>query len=542
MAGFGCRPRVYDDTWTVVGNLSLRAPGDVRALLRYSPFRPVVNVSYALDYAMWVMRPFGFHLTSVVLHMVTVALVFWVAAVATDDWRRRDGERAGSVSPTVVGCMTAALFAVHPIMTQAVGYVSGRSEVLCAVFFSLGLFSIRAALVRDRLAWALPSVAAVILAAGSKEVGVMLPFVSFAWDRLLLAPVVGPDRRRLRWLPVALMVPAVIVAIVRLAVFIGIEPLTSAPYSAYVMSQLRGVWRYVLTIVVPVNQSLVHAVEPRTGIDTPTVFSALALCASIVLAALGRRREPLVALGVAWFLLVLLPSSVVPLEEVVAEQRVYLASAGLFLAASAGAARLYASRAARSRAWRAVAIAVCVMVLASLVTLTIKRNATWADPVTLWQDAVRNAPASWRAHFGLGNALAEAGNCHDAIPELTRAAELSPRPQTFMNLATCFAADRRLDDAASAYGAALAIEPGYAPAHFNLALLALGAGDRATAQRHFLQAIPTDSRDDPWRALLLRTYMEVIHDPALTLEMCRRLSEVAASTPGLDECFRRARQ
>lgn len=72
-------PFVYDDLATVISNPSLRAPSNVQGLLHQTAFRPVTNLSYAIDYAIWGLRPFGFHVTSVIWHMLNVALLFWVA-------------------------------------------------------------------------------------------------------------------------------------------------------------------------------------------------------------------------------------------------------------------------------------------------------------------------------------------------------------------------------------------------------------------------------------------------------------------------------
>src|SRR5262249_4743471 len=156
----------YDDKLTVIRNPSLRTPGNVGGLLGQSVFRPVVNLSYALDYSLWGLRPFGFHLSSVLCHMLNVALLFWVASMATEDWRRRHATPPASISADTVALIAASLLAVHPMMTEAVGYVSGRSEVLCSVFMAACLLALRAALAHDRGAWVGPGLVAWALAAG----------------------------------------------------------------------------------------------------------------------------------------------------------------------------------------------------------------------------------------------------------------------------------------------------------------------------------------------------------------------------------------
>ena len=115
-------PFVYDDYHTVVANTSIQSVANLRAMVLHDVKRPIVNVSYAIDRALWGPAPLGFHVTNVLLHMLNVVLLFHLALRG---WRA-----TGSAA-----FAAAALFAVHPMMTEAVGYISGRSELLCATFF-----------------------------------------------------------------------------------------------------------------------------------------------------------------------------------------------------------------------------------------------------------------------------------------------------------------------------------------------------------------------------------------------------------------------
>src|SRR4029077_13055883 len=118
-------PFVYDDHRLVLENGSLAHLADLRGIVLHDLTRPLTNLSYALDFAVWGTRPFGFHLTNVLLHLLNVVLLFRVALGMADPSGR----------PTVVAAVAATLFAVHPMLTESVGYVSSRSEILCAAFF-----------------------------------------------------------------------------------------------------------------------------------------------------------------------------------------------------------------------------------------------------------------------------------------------------------------------------------------------------------------------------------------------------------------------
>ena len=131
-------PFIYDDHQVVVDNPSIRHLFDLRFIVLYRVTRPFVNLSYAIDRAVWGPQPFGFHATNVLLHMLNVALLFQLARRLADDRAARS-----MTSSPVVAFAAATLFAVHPLMTEAVGYISGRAEVLCATFFLLGLLCAR---------------------------------------------------------------------------------------------------------------------------------------------------------------------------------------------------------------------------------------------------------------------------------------------------------------------------------------------------------------------------------------------------------------
>ena len=133
-------PFVYDDYVSVVENPSIHPPLYLQSVLLYKATRPLVNASYAIDRAMWGPQPFGFHLTSVLLHMLNVALTFLLAWRLTEDGQQKTGTAA---QPQVAAFAAASLFAAHPLMTEAVGYISGRSEVLCATFFLSALLTAR---------------------------------------------------------------------------------------------------------------------------------------------------------------------------------------------------------------------------------------------------------------------------------------------------------------------------------------------------------------------------------------------------------------
>ncbi len=538
-------PFVYDDRATVLDNPSLADLRNWRFVLVYSLFRPLVNVSYALDAAVWGLRPFGFHLTNVVLHALNGWLFFHVARHAYEDSRRRQGQPVDAPRAALAAFAGAALWAVHPVMTEAVGYVSGRSEVLCATFFLSAWLLVRRGLVDRRPVRLVAGGVALLAALASREVAVAFPFVFFLYDWLCLGRTAEERRRRVwRWhLPAMSFV--VLAAIARLLTLVFAErPLGDSPWHT-LLTQTTVVVRYLWLLVLPVGQSIVHPVRQVTQVGDPAFLAA----ATVVAGAVGwawrtRRRAPLAALGMGWFLFVLLPSSsAVALRESMAEHRVYLASAGVFLVAGAvfasGAGDGGGQRRPPRRRDRGLRLGLAAL-LAVLALLTVERNRVWSDPVRLWAEAAARAPAYWEAHYALGDALRDAGRCAEAVDAYRAVLALRPgHRDAWNNLGICLAESGNPAGARQAFERALAIDPGFARAETNLGNLALMERDPVRARAHFERALALDPRNITARRQLAALFETAFGDPAAAARLCREILALAPGTPGAADCVAR---
>lgn len=532
-------PFVYDDYDTVVANPSLVDPANLQFVVVHSPFRPVVNVSYAIDRVLWGTQPFGFHLTNVILHALVVALLYALSKVAVADARGRTGasNRAGDAWEDRWWAFTAAaVFAVHPLMSEAVGYVSGRSEVLCAVFFVGALLVARVALRRGGMAWAGAGVLW-LLALLSKEVALAFPLVLLAYDWLVL-PDSASNRRERLW---RLYLPCVV-----LLSFAGAYRLSRASGPVSTEAPLRNlwtqsivIWRYIALALAPVNQSIMHSVHRVTSlVDAKALVAVSGLVAVIVAVVLARRTRPLVSFGLLWFLAVIAPSSsVVALREGMAEHRVYLASAGLFLAITAIVSEAFSRARARPRWAYGAGLAA---VLAGLGVWTVGRNQVWRDPARLWREATVHAAGMWEPHYALADVLRESGDCPSAIPEYQTVVKMRPQHRdAHTNLGICLAQAGRWDEAETALRRALDIDPAFARGYTNLGALALTMGDEESAREAYRRAIEVEPGNVLARMQLARLYETVFGDFHAAARMCGEARALAPATPGVAECVER---
>jgi tetratricopeptide (TPR) repeat protein len=315
----------------------------------------------------------------------------------------------------------------------------------------------------------------------------MLPFVLFAGDRLVLGGTPAEKRWRLR-VHVPLMTLCVIGAGARAWLYQHVEYASAAHWGwRRGLVEFDVAARYLGLLAVPWSQSLVHAVNPITSMVDLRIGLALGILGLIAWAGSAmRQRQPLVPFGIYWFLLLLVPSAALAVlsdgGELMAEHRVYLASCGLFTAAGSLAAALLERLegvSARKGAYGAFGAIVAVLLL-----LTIARNNTWSDPVTLWEDAASHAPTTYIAQYGVGDAYRSTGDCESALPWYQRAVPLEPQLiDAYIGEATCLGELGRLDEAT------VALRQGIAMARLDprplvlLARLEAARGNPAEARR-----------------------------------------------------------
>ena len=544
-------PFVYDDFRLIVENSTLATPTNVQAIVWHDITRPVVNLSYALDAAIWGLRPLGFHLTNVLLHAVNVVLVFLFAlALARDDRAGRlpdgDAESIGQESADEAACRLVAivcglLFAVHPMLSQAVGYISARSDLLCATFVLLTFLAARRFFLGGGFAWAAAAFVSWLLGLGAKEVAAMLPLALLAYDVLVLPRLVSGRRRAVLHIPLLMMVVTAVA--LRVWVLRRIEYEAGSGFDwtlAFVaVDAFRG---YLQLLLWPAGQTIFHALAPIVQPFDLRVIVSLTLFGGLFALAWSLRRvSSLLLFGLLWFVLFLAPSSalfVLGRGEALAEHRVYLASAGVFLvvAASLGVVLGGISREATALRW-AILGAVGVVAL-QLGGRTLLRNAVWADPVTLWREAAQRAPEHWLPHLMLGETLRIRSGCSEAEPEYRMAIHYAPEETfAYTKLGGCLIERRAFDEAEMVFVQLRQVAPASAEGPTGLAIIAMAKGAPRYSRSYLQEALVRDPAAVLPRQLLAT--LEEPRDPAAALRLCREIKKLAPYTPGNEECIRR---
>ncbi len=373
--------------------------------------RPLLKFTYTLNWTSG-LGLFGFHLVNVGLHAANAVMLFFLAT------------RIGGPSVSrFAALLPALLFAVHPVQTEAVTYISGRSASLMAFFYLGSLLAwLRGRERGSRFLLYVVSPILFLLAAASKEVALTLPFA------LILCEAVR--RERTGWKE-ALRAQAVhwgllaALAVLFLA-HAGYGRLLEACFdirgaAANLLTQVHGIGYLLSRLVMPHALNIDPDLPVFSGGSPVLLPEALLLAALLAAGIFGLVKRSPAGFGILWFFLHLVPTnSFIPRLDVANERQLYLASWGLFLAVAAGADLLRKKRGAR----RVTAVAAVLVVALGL--LTVSRNTVYRSEVALWEDTVRKSPGKARGWNNLGYAYQQAGRFRDAEAAYLRSLRIDP--------------------------------------------------------------------------------------------------------------------
>lgn len=449
--------------------------------------RPLLMLSFWANYRISAEGTLSYHVFNVLLHCANAALLFLAL-------RRLMAAVAGPRRDLLAG-FAAVLFLVHPLQSESVAYIAGRSETLSA-FFSLAAFVVFLYRRRPEISWR--ASAAVLLlfacATASKEQALVLPALFLLTDYFWTTPfslrgIRGNWRLYLSMLVLAAIGAVSVWKIVAASASAGFG-LKEITWLQYFLTECRVLWTYIRLFVLPIHQTVDHDVSiSRTIFDPASVLGLAALILLIAAAIRLRRRAPLAVYGLLCFLLLLAPtSSFVPLRDPIAEHRMYLPMIGLLFILTDILARIRVER-------RVLVLCMSIVVLAAGY-LTYRRSVVWSGTVPLAEDAVREAPHKTRPYVLLTSAYMQTGRCVDLVNRLNTSARLvRPDYNYLVSWGMAYDCVRNTDAALSKFREAARIEQ-TGPVMALIGMAEARQGRPAEALEALNRAIAIDPRQD----------------------------------------------
>ncbi len=502
---------VFDDVGVIQNNGSIVRLWPLWPVLSPPPGitstgRPLLNLSFAVNYALGGLNVWGYHAVNLAIHLANALLLFGVVrrSLSLPALRERFGGAAVALSFAI-----ALLWAVHPLQTESVTYIAQRAESLVGLFYLAVLYCvIRGAGSARPAGWYAGAIAACLLGMSAKEVMVTAPAVVLLYDRYFLAGSFREALSKRWWMYAGMALTWVLLGylitstgdLVRLYADKGstggAAPVDSGPL-AYAATQPGAILHYLRLTLWPHPLVLDYGRPAPGGVGEvlPAALAIAFLAGATLWGVL--KRKPWAFLG-AWFFMILSPtSSIVPLFDAfsgpIFEHRMYLPLAGvialLVLVVYAG------GRAAVSRGWieapsLTLGLTAAVLLAVVLGGLTFQRNKDYASAVGLWQDTILKVPGNARVHMGLGNALSEAGQLDRAIESYREALRIRPDyAEAHNNLGKALTAMRLMPEAIAHYREALKLKPDSAEPYSNIGVALVALGRTGEAVRHYQEAL-----------------------------------------------------
>ena len=506
--------------------------------------RPILLWSFAVNNHLDGKHTFGFHLANLILHILVTLLIFTILIhiknIILKGYICDEKENQKLVNHKITGALffpfaTSLIFALHPMNTDSVAYISSRSSLLATFFYLLTIYCFIETLltsrtVKHRIIFSLLIIPGIYLAVASKLIAVTLPVVLIFFFLIIYVPKYFPDY--LKYFTISKMI-----------LFFGcsgIILISSAHYFdvlysprdqgsklfggvPYLLIQFKVIiFYYINKFILPFNLN-VDSGFPFTEFATDwKILFSIFLIITMILVVL-KWGNIWIKLGCAWFFLSILPtSSIIPLNDLAVEHRMYLPiSLGLCLITG----WLISSSKKMTQMFSFVFM---VLIFGILVA---ERNQVWTNELSLWSDSVTKNPNSPRVHNNLGKAYYEAGKLKTARTHLEKSVSSIPRyikaqfnienlknfieekeiiNKTFQgynfsdntnisvkadfsephfNLASVYLDLGQLDDAEVQYQSALKLNPNYYEAEFGMGSVKNMKKEYDLAIDHFLNSI-----------------------------------------------------
>lgn len=507
-------------------------------------YRPLVTLSYFIDYTIWHLNPFGFHLTNLFIHTLNVFLVYSLICKITQDLK--------------LAGISSLFFGIYPVLTETVNSVGFREDLLCATFFLLTLF-FYVKIYTSKYKNTCYSVALLVyfFALLSKEMAITLPFIIFILDLLFpksktvvvsihsdllpskgrkpgnppihpssggiglrregteLSPEIHLKARILRYYTGFLIMSGIYI-LLRFA-FLK-NPIEYVPYPGNslvtnILTMAKVIASYIKLLFFPIVFNADYHVTPETSPINPSFLTSITLliCIAVITLRLYNRQKE-ITFSILWTFITLIPvMNIIPIGNIMAERYLYIPSLGFCVFLGILIEKMPASYSLVSNT---VAKVCLLAIFIFYFTCTTKHNRIWTDERTLWLHTVNNDSCSFNAHNNLGKEYFQQGLIDKAISEYTIALSKASAVQyefatAYYNIGIAYDVKGMYDASIMAYKNALRIDPKNSDTHNNLGIALFKNRHLDSAIEELNKAILLDPVNPVYHQNLAKIYYEI---------------------------------
>lgn len=489
---------IYDDEYFIVKNVTIKNLRNVPSLflnpaavafaeLGRDVYRPLTTFSYMIDYFIWRLDTFGYHIVNVLFHSFNSVLLFLFLFTVF-----------GEIGPALAASL---IFAAHPVQTEVVSWISGRSSVLFLFFYLASLLFYVRFLRESKKIYLVSSIILYIFSLLSKEMAVTLPLILIAYDAHFFNKD-GFRKKVFRYLPYF------VITFLFLALRYHVVGRVSqcgwwggGPYYTF-LTMSRVMVEYIKLMIFPLKLCAFYVLDISRSVAEPKVLLSLAILVAIAVSLpVVFRRSRKASFAIWFFFITILPvSNIVPLRALMAERFLYLPLAGFAILAALFIERIAGFfREKRNQ----VVILITAVLIAAYSFRTMERNKDWRDSITIskrivelyplnpwgltslatsyldkkmFDDAIKSArkaiavsPYYAPPRHALGFSYLEMGRYDDAVRVLNEALKLEPgNLETMNSLGVAYGNIKKYDDAVRLFKQSISVDPTFVTAYLNL--------------------------------------------------------------------------
>ncbi|MDD5687754.1 MAG: tetratricopeptide repeat protein [Elusimicrobia bacterium] len=522
-------PFIFDDMFKIVKNPDIKILNNITTKLIYpysdskifernDPSRPLVYLTFTLNYYFGKLDTFGYHLVNLILHIFNAILLFFLTKIILSLVFPSHLRIYPFTHFPIFPFFVALFFAVHPISTSAVTYIFSRSDVLATFFYisSLVLFidatkrNLPFSSRRSECGFqSLPdsrqsrfnfsyilSLICFVFALSSKPIAVTLPAIVLISDYILLNDFSIKKTVEKKYYHISFWVILIVYLLFRYFYFgaMGdVEAIVTWNIYDYLIIQPYIIFRYLKLLIIPVGLCIDHKINPLGILELKTIISFLFLTMIFWLTYRIYRKKTdsskIILFCILWFFIILLPTSsffptTLPLEE----NRMYLSGIGFYFVLIF----LYFSVFKSFNLPNFSIFLICSYIFI-LGIITYKRNQLYQQPILMWQDVISKYPDNSNAHYNLGNLFCDSKKYEEAEKEFREAIRINPYYYgAYNNLGSVLFVLKRFEEAEREYREATKLGFSYAESHYNLGNLLYNSKRYLEAEKEYKEAIRID--------------------------------------------------
>ncbi|MBI4825474.1 MAG: tetratricopeptide repeat protein [Nitrospirae bacterium] len=533
---------IWDDDTLITDNLHIRSLGlnTVKWAFTHvglTTWHPLIFLSFAADYALWGLDPWGFHLTNNILHALNALLVFFlvfrVIALAIPE---KNGEGFNEM-PLIAGVVTALLFGLHPLRVEAVAWVTARKDVLYAFFYLLSMLAYLeyASSGSGKIRFYLASLILFAMSLMSKPMAVTLPVVLLILDFYPLKRIFsGMGLNRIK-VVAAEKVPFFLLTVLMslITIWTNVSADASAKLQQYSLLErafaaMRGYLFFIYKMILPAGLIPYFTYPDKVNILSLEYLGAFILFSAITILSIFLLKRDKVYLS-AWLYygITLLPVIGILRIQGNFTRFTYLPCLGPFLLVGLAAGSIY--KKTNRRDLKTALVIAFLLLFALLAEKTISQTRIWKDTITLWSYQIEHLPDRVpMAYTNRGIAYDRAGDVQKALADYDRSIKIDPKyVKPYNNRGVLYVSMKKYDEAMKDYNRAIELDPKLAQAYSNRGVAYGILGDYEKAIQDCSKAIEVNPGIPDYyynRGIaygVLKRYDEALKDFSMALKLNR---------------------